>query len=73
MDKHSFGFGGTGKKSHDKQFDTYGEPFGLHDVIGCLLDLDAATVSFRCVLALLAVTSPEALIPSLRHACIFCV
>ena len=24
-DNESFGFGGTGKKSHRKQFDTYGE------------------------------------------------
>jgi len=24
-DKFGFGFGGTGKKSHNKQFDSYGE------------------------------------------------
>lgn len=24
-DKYGFGFGGTGKKSHNKQFDSYGE------------------------------------------------
>ncbi|XP_005093572.1 ATP-dependent RNA helicase DDX1 [Aplysia californica] len=39
-DKFSFGFGGTGKKSWDKQFDSYGEAFGMNDVIGCYLDLD---------------------------------
>lgn len=39
-DKHSFGFGGTGKKSHAKKFSDYGEPYGLHDVIGCLLDCE---------------------------------
>ncbi|GFR40732.1 hypothetical protein Agub_g1342 [Astrephomene gubernaculifera] len=37
-DKLGFGYGGTGKKSHNRQFDTYGEPFGAGDVIGCLLD-----------------------------------
>jgi ATP-dependent RNA helicase DDX1 len=36
-DKWSFGFGGTGKKSNNKQFDTYGEPFTRGDVIGCYL------------------------------------
>lgn len=45
-DKYGFGFGGTGKKSNNKQFDNYGEAFGLNDVIGCYLDLDNLTVSF---------------------------
>jgi hypothetical protein len=49
MDKQGFGFGGTGKKSNGKQFDSYGEAFGLHDVVGCLLDLDDMTISWRCV------------------------
>ena len=40
-----FGFGGTGKKSHNRQFDIYGESFGLGDVIGCCLDLDDGEVS----------------------------
>ncbi|CAG5135709.1 unnamed protein product, partial [Candidula unifasciata] len=39
-DKFGFGFGGTGKKSYNKQFDDYGQPFGANDVIGCHLDLD---------------------------------
>lgn len=38
--KDGFGFGGTGKKSNCRQFDDYGESFGLKDVIGCYLDLD---------------------------------
>ncbi|RLU24295.1 hypothetical protein DMN91_002383 [Ooceraea biroi] len=38
-DKFGYGFGGTGKKSNAKQFDNYGEAFGMHDVIGCFLDL----------------------------------
>ncbi|EFJ48542.1 hypothetical protein VOLCADRAFT_90875 [Volvox carteri f. nagariensis] len=37
-DRLGFGFGGTGKKSHQRQFDSYGEPFGKGDVIGCMLD-----------------------------------
>lgn len=45
-DKWGFGFGGTGKKSNNKQFDDYGEAFGMHDVIGCYLDLDNYSVSF---------------------------
>lgn len=40
IDKFSFGFGGTGKKSWGKQFDSYGEAFGMNDVIGSFLDLD---------------------------------
>lgn len=45
-DRLSFGFGGTGKKSHNRQFDDYGEPFGKSDVITCVLDLDRSEVSF---------------------------
>ncbi|XP_071441806.1 ATP-dependent RNA helicase Ddx1 [Hetaerina americana] len=45
-DRFGFGFGGTGKKSHQKQFDNYGEAFGMHDVIGCYLDLDGQEIKF---------------------------
>lgn len=45
-DRFGFGFGGTGKKSNAKQFDSYGEPFGMHDVIGCLLDLTNGEIRF---------------------------
>eukprot|EP00026_Physarum_polycephalum_P004090 Phypoly_transcript_04107.p1 GENE.Phypoly_transcript_04107~~Phypoly_transcript_04107.p1 ORF type:complete len:722 (+),score=91.51 Phypoly_transcript_04107:71-2236(+) len=45
-DRLGFGFGGTGKKSNNKQFDTYGEPFGLNDKIGCYIDLDNFTIGF---------------------------
>lgn len=45
-DTSGFGFGGTGKKSYNKQFETYGESFTMHDVIGCYLDLDEAKISF---------------------------
>lgn len=44
--KNGFGYGGTGKKSNCRQFDDYGESFGLHDVIGCYLDLDNMTISY---------------------------
>eukprot|EP00064_Thunnus_orientalis_P016415 superscaffoldBa00003253_g16480 len=45
-DKYGFGFGGTGKKSHNKQFDSYGEEFTMHDTIGCYLDLDKSQILF---------------------------
>ncbi|ERE68537.1 ATP-dependent RNA helicase DDX1-like protein [Cricetulus griseus] len=45
-DKFGFGFGGTGKKSHNKQFDNYGEEFTMHDTIGCYLDIDKGHVKF---------------------------
>ncbi|XP_023289037.1 ATP-dependent RNA helicase Ddx1 isoform X2 [Orussus abietinus] len=45
-DKFGYGFGGTGKKSNAKQFDDYGEPFGMHDVIGCLLDLTIGEIRY---------------------------
>ena len=36
----------TGKKSNSRQFDSYGEPYGQNDVIGCLLDLNSNSVAF---------------------------
>lgn len=45
-DKFSFGYGGTGKKSHGKQFESYGEPFGKGDVIGCWLDCESGTLGY---------------------------
>uniref|UniRef100_A0A803JJS7 ATP-dependent RNA helicase n=1 Tax=Xenopus tropicalis TaxID=8364 RepID=A0A803JJS7_XENTR len=45
-DKFGFGFGGTGKKSHNKQFDNYGEEFTMHDTIGCYIDIDNGTVKY---------------------------
>ncbi|KRY40549.1 ATP-dependent RNA helicase DDX1 [Trichinella spiralis] len=45
-DAYGFGYGGTGKKSHLKQFDNYGEAFGLNDVIGCFINLDDREVKF---------------------------
>lgn len=45
-DDQGFGYGGTGKKSNRKQFDDYGEAFGLQDIIGCFLNLDLGEISF---------------------------
>ncbi|RNA32088.1 ATP-dependent RNA helicase Ddx1 [Brachionus plicatilis] len=45
-DKLGFGFGGTGKKSNSRQFDTYGEPYGKDDVVGCYLDLDQMKIKW---------------------------
>eukprot|EP01133_Synstelium_polycarpum_P019075 gene19075-22840_t len=45
-DKYSWGYGGTGKKSHEGRFETYGLPFGLNDVIGCYLNLDDGVLGF---------------------------
>ncbi|XP_007426206.1 ATP-dependent RNA helicase DDX1 [Python bivittatus] len=45
-DKFGFGYGGTGKKSHNKQFDSYGEEFTMHDTIGCYIDADKSQISF---------------------------
>ncbi|KAM6459416.1 ATP-dependent RNA helicase DDX1 [Liasis olivaceus] len=45
-DKFGFGYGGTGKKSHNKQFDSYGEEFTMHDTIGCYIDANKGQISF---------------------------
>lgn len=45
-DRYGYGFGGTGKKSNNRQFDDYGTAYGLNDVIGCALDLDNRVISF---------------------------
>ncbi|KAM4751664.1 heterogeneous nuclear ribonucleoprotein U-like protein 1, partial [Cyanocitta cristata] len=37
----SFGYGGTGRKSSNGRFESYGEPFGESDVIACLADFEA--------------------------------
>ncbi|KAI6238933.1 ATP-dependent RNA helicase DDX1 [Aphelenchoides fujianensis] len=45
-DALGYGFGGTGKKSHNGELLDYGESFALDDTIGCFLDLDAGAVHF---------------------------
>lgn len=44
--RFGFGFGGTGKKSNNRQFDDYGEAFGKNDVIACLIDVDNGEIKF---------------------------
>lgn len=44
--KGGYGFGATGKKATSNQFTDYGVAFGVGDIIGCTLDLDAGVVSF---------------------------
>ncbi len=43
---NGYGFGGTGKKSNNRQFDDFGEPFGKGDCIGCYIDLDNQEIYF---------------------------
>ncbi len=45
-DNQGFGYGGTGKKSFAKQFDDYGETYGINDVIGSLIDLDQMKIRY---------------------------
>ena len=44
--QYGYGYGGTGKKSNNRQFDNYGGPFGKGDVIGCYIDLDAMQICY---------------------------
>nr|WMV69958.1 heterogeneous nuclear ribonucleoprotein U-like protein 1 [Euglena gracilis]BDX17174.1 E1B-55 kDa-associated protein 5A [Euglena gracilis] len=44
--EQSFGYGGTGKKSHNNQFVDYGEPFGCGDCIIAWLDWDMGEIGF---------------------------
>jgi ATP-dependent RNA helicase DDX1 len=41
-----FGYGGTGKKSHTRQFDSYGQEYSKGDIIGCLLDAADGVITF---------------------------
>lgn len=45
-DRLGYGFGGTGKKSNCKQFDDYGEAYGMNDVIGCFLNLNSGEIRY---------------------------
>ena len=46
-DRGGFGYGGTAKKSNNRQFDSYGEEFGTrNDLVGACLDLDNGDISF---------------------------
>ncbi|PAA52686.1 hypothetical protein BOX15_Mlig018785g1 [Macrostomum lignano] len=46
-DPDGFGLAGNqGKKMHSDEIDSYGEPFGKGDVVGCFLDLDHGQMQF---------------------------
>ena len=45
-DKQSFGYGGTGKRSHAGEFADYGVRFGKGDVVGCCLDWEQGSISY---------------------------
>lgn len=46
-DRGGFGYGGTAKKSNNRQFDNYGEEYGnRNDVVGACIDLDNGELSF---------------------------
>ncbi|GBE59267.1 ATP-dependent RNA helicase [Babesia ovata] len=47
LDKNSYGFGSTGKKSNGGKFQDYGAPFGRGDVVQCLLDMRSGEVAFK--------------------------
>lgn len=44
--QYGYGYGGTGKKSNNRQFDDFGGPFGKGDVMGCYLDLDSMEIAY---------------------------
>ncbi|EGC33733.1 hypothetical protein DICPUDRAFT_154178 [Dictyostelium purpureum] len=45
-DKFSWGYGGTGKKSHQGTFADYGKPFGNNDCIGCYINFDDEVMGY---------------------------
>lgn len=47
-DKHGYGYGGTGKKSNNSSFESYGQEFKMGDVVGCYVTIggDGGNVSW---------------------------
>jgi len=45
-DLHGFGYGGTGMKSYNSNFEAYGIKYSDDDVVGCYLDLDEGHISY---------------------------
>lgn len=46
IEDKSYGYGSTAKKSFNRKFDDYGEPYEEGDIIGCLIDRENQTISF---------------------------
>jgi len=46
MDKDSYGFGGTGKKSNSNKFEDYGQAFAKGAVVGVYIDCDNGNIHF---------------------------
>mmetsp|Transcript_20137 Transcript_20137/g.55482 ORF Transcript_20137/g.55482 Transcript_20137/m.55482 type:complete len:503 (-) Transcript_20137:305-1813(-) len=42
----SWGWGGTGKRVHNSNYEDYGGPYRCGDVVGCICDLDQGTISY---------------------------
>lgn len=45
-DAEGFGFGGTGKKSNNRNFQPYGRSYAKGDIVGCYIDLENGTIEF---------------------------
>lgn len=43
---NSFGYGGTGKKSHANRFQDYARPFGQGDTVGCIVNRSQRFIAF---------------------------
>ena len=49
MDAIGYGFGGTGKKSNKRNFETYGKPFQLNDTVGFVVVVSGCVCCVCCV------------------------
>eukprot|EP00871_Galdieria_phlegrea_P004550 jgi/Galph1/5096/GphlegSOOS_G3686.1 len=45
-DSYGFGYGSTGRKSHRKEFSSYGESYGINDVVSCYIDFSSSQIFF---------------------------
>lgn len=45
-DIHGYGYGGTGKKSSNNNFEDYGQKYGPGDIIGCLLNITTGEIAY---------------------------
>ena len=45
-DRFSWGYGGTATKSHNRNFEKFGQTYGKDDAVTCLLDLDRRAILY---------------------------